>query len=151
MVDRHKSRIVNRGLKRPGRGAARAAATPGSRKFNASLTAEIYCAQGSFMRTRDWRIRSIENTSSRCTIVACRLLHGQRANKFRHNRPSRRENHPTRHLTINLPTAQNRLPALDVAAREHKHVLLQFGANWCGWCHKLHTLFDTDKQIGEIL
>jgi len=41
--------------------------------------------------------------------------------------------------------------ALALAKREHKHVLLQFGANWCGWCHKLHKLFQTDKQIAAYL
>ena len=41
--------------------------------------------------------------------------------------------------------------ALATATKEHKHVLLQFGANWCGWCHKLHKLFETDKNIAEAL
>ena len=41
--------------------------------------------------------------------------------------------------------------ALMVAKREHKNVLLQFGANWCGWCHKLHNLFRADEKIGEFL
>lgn len=41
--------------------------------------------------------------------------------------------------------------ALAVAKREHKHVLLQFGANWCGWCHKLHALFKSDKDIAAFL
>src|ERR1051325_1608691 len=37
--------------------------------------------------------------------------------------------------------------ALAKARKEKKHVLLQFGANWCGWCHKLHELFATDAGI----
>jgi thiol-disulfide isomerase/thioredoxin len=41
--------------------------------------------------------------------------------------------------------------ALAIATKEHKHVLLQFGANWCGWCYKLHNLFDTDKNIANEL
>ena len=41
--------------------------------------------------------------------------------------------------------------ALALAKREHKHVLLQFGANWCGWCHKLHTLFKSDQDIATFL
>jgi len=41
--------------------------------------------------------------------------------------------------------------ALVAAKKEGKHVLLQFGANWCGWCHRLHKLFDTDKSIAEEL
>ena len=41
--------------------------------------------------------------------------------------------------------------ALVRARKDGKHVLLQFGANWCGWCHKLHSLFDADKSIAEEL
>ena len=41
--------------------------------------------------------------------------------------------------------------ALPRAQKEGKHILLQFGANWCGWCHKLHRLFDTDQSIAEEL
>jgi thiol:disulfide interchange protein len=41
--------------------------------------------------------------------------------------------------------------ALAVAKKENKHVLLQFGANWCSWCHKLHNLFETDPAIAQKL
>ena len=41
--------------------------------------------------------------------------------------------------------------ALAIAKKENKRVLLQFGANWCGWCHRLHKLFDTDKAIAAKL
>lgn len=41
--------------------------------------------------------------------------------------------------------------ALSLAKKEHKRVLLQFGANWCGWCHKLHKLFQSDKAISQRL
>jgi len=41
--------------------------------------------------------------------------------------------------------------ALVVAKKENKRVLLQFGANWCGWCHKLHKLFQTDPGIAAKL
>ena len=41
--------------------------------------------------------------------------------------------------------------ALVIARRERKNVFLQFGANWCGWCHKLHALFENDKGIAEKL
>ena len=37
--------------------------------------------------------------------------------------------------------------ALALAGKHGKRVLLQFGANWCPWCHKLHALFGTDKEI----
>jgi thioredoxin-related protein len=41
--------------------------------------------------------------------------------------------------------------ALATAQTGHKRVLLMFGANWCGWCHRLHTLFGTDKEINDTL
>lgn len=41
--------------------------------------------------------------------------------------------------------------ALASAKKTNKRVLLQFGANWCGWCHKLHLLFQVDKHIASEL
>jgi thiol:disulfide interchange protein len=41
--------------------------------------------------------------------------------------------------------------ALALAGKDGKRVLLQFGANWCPWCHKLHSLFETDKNIAARL
>ncbi len=41
--------------------------------------------------------------------------------------------------------------ALALAKKENKRVLIQFGANWCGWCHKLHRLFDTDEKVSAEL
>jgi thiol-disulfide isomerase/thioredoxin len=41
--------------------------------------------------------------------------------------------------------------ALVAAKKADKHVLLDFGANWCGWCIKLHKLFDSDRAIIKTL
>ena len=41
--------------------------------------------------------------------------------------------------------------ALLVAAQRNKHVLLEFGANWCVPCLQLHDLFDTDKAVYQAL
>ena len=41
--------------------------------------------------------------------------------------------------------------ALAIAKKDNKRVLLQFGANWCVWCHRLHKLFESDKAIAEKL
>lgn len=41
--------------------------------------------------------------------------------------------------------------ALADAQKTNRRVLLQFGANWCGWCHKLHHLFESDKAIADTL
>ncbi len=41
--------------------------------------------------------------------------------------------------------------ALKLAQREHKHVLLKFGGNWCSWCYKLHDTFTHDAAVAEAL
>ena len=41
--------------------------------------------------------------------------------------------------------------ALEAAKSKNKRALLQFGANWCGWCHKLHGLFESDPEIAAAL
>ena len=41
--------------------------------------------------------------------------------------------------------------ALVTAKRENKRVLLKIGGNWCGWCYKLHDLFQKDKAIQTLL
>jgi thioredoxin-related protein len=37
------------------------------------------------------------------------------------------------------------------AGSEHKRVLLVFGANWCIWCHRLHTTFGTNAAVAAAL
>jgi len=37
------------------------------------------------------------------------------------------------------------------AERSNKRVLLMFGGDWCGWCHKLHDLFAKDNEIRRLL
>ncbi|MDB6125401.1 MAG: dsbH 2 [Pedosphaera sp.] len=41
--------------------------------------------------------------------------------------------------------------AVAQAKKENKRVLLQFGANWCGWCHRLHHTMQTDTAIADKL
>jgi thioredoxin-related protein len=41
--------------------------------------------------------------------------------------------------------------AAERAKRENKRILLMFGGDWCGWCHKLHDLFARDREISKIL
>lgn len=41
--------------------------------------------------------------------------------------------------------------ALVKAKKNNKRVLLMFGANWCGWCHKLHGVFESNSEIGKTL
>jgi thioredoxin-related protein len=37
------------------------------------------------------------------------------------------------------------------AQKANKRVLLMFGGDWCGWCHKLHDLFAKDAEIRKTL
>jgi thioredoxin-related protein len=47
---------------------------------------------------------------------------------------------------------QQQINAATRIARHHnQRVLLSFGGNWCGWCIKLHKLFDENKEIAELL
>ncbi len=41
--------------------------------------------------------------------------------------------------------------ATALARRDGRRVLVMFGGDWCGWCHKLHALFASDPAIREIL
>jgi thiol-disulfide isomerase/thioredoxin len=37
------------------------------------------------------------------------------------------------------------------AERSNKRVLLMFGGDWCGWCHKLHDLFAKNAELRRLL
>ena len=41
--------------------------------------------------------------------------------------------------------------AVTKAFDEHKHVLVQIGGNWCGWCKLFHDLTTTDEEIKAYL
>jgi thiol-disulfide isomerase/thioredoxin len=41
--------------------------------------------------------------------------------------------------------------ALAKARKENRRVLIQWGANWCGWCHKLHELAKSNREIAKTL
>jgi thioredoxin-related protein len=41
--------------------------------------------------------------------------------------------------------------ATAIAHRDARRVLVMFGYNECGWCHKLHDLFKSDSKIRETL
>ena len=38
-----------------------------------------------------------------------------------------------------------------IARRDNQRILVMFGGDWCGWCHKLHALFKSDPAIRKIL
>jgi thiol-disulfide isomerase/thioredoxin len=41
--------------------------------------------------------------------------------------------------------------ALANAKRENRRVLVEWGANWCGWCRKLHGLFNSNPELAKKL
>ena len=41
--------------------------------------------------------------------------------------------------------------ALKVAVAEHKRVLVDFGANWCIWCRRLHSTFVKNTDVAKAL
>jgi thioredoxin-related protein len=41
--------------------------------------------------------------------------------------------------------------ALKRARLERKHVLIEWGGNWCGWCFKLHDVFKQDELVQPIV
>ncbi len=41
--------------------------------------------------------------------------------------------------------------ALAKAKKDNRRVLIQWGANWCGWCIKLHDLYGSNKDIKHEL
>jgi thioredoxin-related protein len=41
--------------------------------------------------------------------------------------------------------------ATGYAKKDNKRILLMFGGDWCGWCHKLHELFKSNQKIAKIL
>lgn len=41
--------------------------------------------------------------------------------------------------------------AIKEAERDHKHVLIEWGGNWCGWCYKLHDVFHHDAEVHPII
>ena len=43
--------------------------------------------------------------------------------------------------------AQDIRNAVAQAKRENKHVLLQVGGNWCGWCIKLEDMVNNDPEL----
>lgn len=37
------------------------------------------------------------------------------------------------------------------AKQQNKHVLVQVGGNWCGWCKKLHEFIKNDATIDSLI
>ncbi len=57
-------------------------------------------------------------------------------------------------ITLYNPEADSRKDlevAIQTAQEQHKHVLIQVGGNWCPWCLRLHSVFESEARIDSIL
>ncbi|MCW0221384.1 MAG: thioredoxin family protein [Prosthecobacter sp.] len=70
-----------------------------------------------------------------------------------HGEPLAAQSNPQRSVLYDEKADGSKLieESLAIAKKENKKVMLQFGANWCSWCHRLHHLFQTDVAIHEKL
>ena len=41
--------------------------------------------------------------------------------------------------------------AVERAKHNDQRILLMFGGDWCGWCHKLHGLFKSNREVATVL
>jgi thioredoxin-related protein len=41
--------------------------------------------------------------------------------------------------------------AVEKAGQEGKHVIVQIGGNWCGWCLRFHAFINEDPEIKKFL
>jgi len=41
--------------------------------------------------------------------------------------------------------------AVQTAKEQSRHVLVQVGGNWCPWCIRLHSFFETNMRVDSIL
>ncbi|MEI8281030.1 MAG: thioredoxin family protein [Armatimonadota bacterium] len=48
-------------------------------------------------------------------------------------------------------SAKDIADAIKLATKQNKHILLDVGGNWCIWCHRLDTLFKSNKDVAGML
>ncbi len=41
--------------------------------------------------------------------------------------------------------------AVEQAQKEHKHVMVQIGGNWCSWCYKFHDFYTKDTELDSMI
>jgi thiol:disulfide interchange protein len=58
---------------------------------------------------------------------------------------------PARPYNENQDIRADLKKAVDQAKKENKHVLLQFGGNWCPWCIRFHQMAHNAKTIDSLL
>ena len=85
-------------------------------------------------------------------ITLLRLPAGASAEQSRGDKPAAQPQAAKPAIYDTTADAKTQIAAaLAKAKRENQRVLVMFGGNWCGWCHKLHELFKKDRTIGKAL
>lgn len=41
--------------------------------------------------------------------------------------------------------------AVELAKKENKHVMIQFGGNWCPWCIRFHAMINKDHMLDSLV
>jgi thiol:disulfide interchange protein len=70
------------------------------------------------------------------------------------NEPPKPNQEPTAKAPLYDSTADAKAQiaaAVARAAKDNKRVLIQWGAEWCGWCHLLHATFTSDPAVKKQL
>jgi thiol:disulfide interchange protein len=87
-------------------------------------------------------------------VTAATVLHCSVAAAVALEQPPAEETRPAPRPAIYDEQADARAQldeALARARRENRRVLIQWGANWCGWCHLLHEHFQADRAVARAL
>lgn len=104
------------------------------------------------MKTMKYTMRFVSGV----IIVACALVVGPRAiaqaPATQPTAPAKKAQDATNAIYDEQADAREQIKAAITQARkENRHVLIQWGANWCGWCHLLHGTFSSDSAVRRKL
>jgi len=54
-------------------------------------------------------------------------------------------------VVISVGASAQEKDAIAVAGKEGKHVLIQYGGNWCSWCIKFDAFCKADSAISKVI
>ena len=55
------------------------------------------------------------------------------------------------HYDAARDAAQDLAQTIDRAKAEHKHILVQVGGDWCGWCKRMSQFIETNERVCEYI
>jgi thioredoxin-related protein len=97
--------------------------------------------------------RAIENRRTVCLTAALIVTLGSSGVLAQQKDAAKPAKSPKRALIYDLSAdADIQISkATERARRDGTRVLVMFGGDWCGWCHRLHNLFANDAEIRAVL